>query len=191
MNIFNRLAFCAGFLVCLSGCLRTSLTSTAVAPKVFNLAAANRNPLHLEVSLAEPTSSLGNQYVLIAIPFGRIDSDNVIVLVQRALYTKLALRGYTPLVSQPESNAFGANAQRLSVTIKDPQASAFDLLVTRHLSCSLDLKAQFSKQGSYRLGNGEGSFEHFGAFAFQKEMSLCFTRALDIALDQLLNDLRM
>ena len=191
MNPFNKLARIIVIVSSLSGCMKTNLLSTALPPKIFTLAATNRNPIHIQVVLLDPQPTIGNQYLLLGIPFGSIESDNVTVLVQRALYTKLAVKGYTPLVDQSSGSVFGADAPVLAVRIQNPQASAFDLLVTRHLSCSLDLKAELSKPGGIRLGKGEGTFEHFGAFAFQKEMSLCFTRALDLALDRLLNDLRI
>lgn len=191
MNHFKALLVSLGTATLLTACLKTDLSSPPLDARVFRLAAASARPIHIEVTSESPEANLGHQYLLFAIPFGRITSDNVSMVVQRALYSKLALRGYTPLVNQSARSGFGAAAATLKLQIHDPQASAFDLFFVRHLSCSLNLKAQFSKQDSERRADASGTFDDFRAFAFEKEMSLCFTQALDIALDRLLNELRM
>lgn len=185
MSAFRILTLIA-LLIPAPGCLSSELSNPPLPPKIFELAAANRRPLHVRVKLAEPGHSLGHQYLLIAIPFGRVRSDNVELIVERALYRSLSLRGYTPLLDQEPSAA-----PVLSVQLVEPQASAFDLLLTRHLSCSLELKGQFLSEDKQRDGTGRGGYEQFAAFAFEREMSLCFTQALDIAIDRLLNDLRI
>lgn len=182
------LGFCA---LLISGCVSTQITSPPLDPKVFQLAALNQNPIHLDVSAAAPDRKLGHQFVFIGIPFGEVESKNLNAIVQRTLYQKLALRGFTPIVGRPLSTDFSATAPSLDVLIDSAQASAFDMLVTRHLSCSLDISAQLSKSDMRREARGTGTFEHFGAFAFERELSLCLSEALDRATDQLLNDLRI
>lgn len=177
--------------LCCAGCMRTTLRAPAPKPQVFELAALNRNPIHLVIAPADKQNSLGHQFLLLGIPFGAVDSSNLDLLIQRAAYEKLTLRGYTPIVGPISAGSTTSAAPALYIRAQNAQASAYDLLVTRHLSCSLDLQASLDRSDAPRRAIGSGSFEHFGAFAFQRELSLCFSEALNQALDTLLLDLRI
>ena len=190
MQFFRALAYTATFLA-LSACLRTELSPKPVPSSVYSLAAANQNPLILKISSSELDESLGHQYLLVGLPYGQVQSKDLESLVQKALYPKLALRGFTPVVDPPEQNAFSKNAPVLEVDIKNAQASAFDLLVTRRLSCSLELQAELNRSSIPRQAQAQGDFEHFGAFGFEQELSLCFSRAMESALDNMLGELRL
>lgn len=171
--------------------MRTQLQSQPLQAKVFELAAANRNPIRLQVSSVSD-SSLGHQFMFIGIPFGSVESQQLDVMLKRATYQKLALKGFTPVINSSDKvlpNMFGAGAPELSLVVHGASATAYDLLVTRWLRCSLQLSAQLSNATGSSEVRSEGTFQHLGAFAFERELSLCFARALDTALDNVLGDL--
>ncbi len=188
-----------GLLLSLAGCMSTKIGSQPIKPKVFELAALNRNPIKLVVS-APADASLGHQYLLIALPFGQVEASDLALMAQRAAYQKLALQGFTPVVGDERRPPIGsamlspqwiAAPPALNISVEQASASALDFLVTRRLSCSLELKTELSRSGIAQTVASSGSFIHFGAFAFEQELSLCLARALDGALDNAFRDLRI
>ena len=186
-----------GLCLSLAGCVSTRLGSQPIQPKIFELAALNKNPIELEVESAVD-SSLGHQFVLVALPFGQVEARDLAVMTQRAAYHKLALAGFTPVIGKrPPIEAAAMlspqwiNPPELAIKVQDASASAFDFIVTRRMSCSVDLAAEFTRDGALQQAQGLGDFQHFGAFAFEQELSLCLAQALDSALNKVFHDLRI
>lgn len=175
----------------LSGCLRTSLSRPVLEPKIFELAALNKRPLYLQVLPYPGERSLGHQYFLLAFPFGRVVSDSVGEIVQKAAYSKLSVAGYTPVVDHQTDGTWAPGTPALEIEILSAQASAYDLLVTRHVSCSAELRAKLVAGDREREIHGNADADRYESFAFEKELSLCFSQAVERALDTVLDDLRI
>lgn len=144
----------------LFGCTTTSVETPAPPSHLGRLLAANNRPLSLEVIDDVGKAPVGFQYLLVAIPFGRITLDDAADHLRRALRTQLAMAGFSLEASE--------NIPSLRVKITEVELNAFDLLVTRRIRCHVKGSWAFGPHGEQQLSVAQSEF---ALYAFAPRLS--------------------
>lgn len=119
--------------------------------------------------------------MLVFIPLGRVAAGEVERMAEQKIFSRLILCGYKPLMVPAGTK--GA----LSIELGSARASAYDLLVTRKLSCSVELQAHTQHQVEPISSHKEASF--YRSKGFSPELSKCMDEALDLSVVDLLSKL--
>jgi hypothetical protein len=171
-------------LLALSGCASASIESRPLEPQIHELAAENSSVLATRITAPAPSDGIGFQFVLVALPIGRVAAGESSLMFSRLAYQKLALCGYRPIL-ETSSATSTTTTHILLLELDDLSASAYDLLVMRRLVCHVSIKAQF---GTTHL-DGAASKSMFRSTGFSKDLSACVKETLDIALHDVLSRL--
>jgi len=179
----------------LPACSQTSIGLGISTPALFRLASQGTKPVYLEVTGADsiPAKNLvaGHQYLLVFVPFGRIVVPAPLEDLYVMALSKLSERGYRthrlPASAGPEMQP------RLRLELLELDASGYDILFARRVSCALSLRASFLRKAdaSTLTITGEGHFSQFRRFAFKPELEHACNTALEIALQKVLDYLRL
>lgn len=163
-----------------AGCLRTPLASTPLSEPTFRLAALGQRPVRVTVIGPAAPRSVGHQFLMVAIPFGRIELSDPVKAVERAAFAELAVAGIRPVIGPA-----GAGLPTVELRLKDASVSAFDFIVTRRVAAAVTVEAALHRAGSpterivVERSGDSSSLERFG---FTPQLSAAFDDALHSAV---------
>lgn len=145
------------------------------------MAQTGTTAIAVDVRSTIDTKLLGFQYLLVAIPFGRVTAPHLAGLTAAASFSALALKGYRP-VQSPELSE--VPPPRLKIRITSAHASAYDLLFLRRISASIELIVTLEKNGvevaSY---SAYGSCGEFRTMGFEPQLRYCLEKAVHGAIN--------
>jgi hypothetical protein len=177
-----------GVLLChcllLTGCLQTKLTLPASQPAEQRIVRSASTPLALRMQLADtiaaPDETRGYQYLLFALPWGRVLTPGLASDFARCLQRELALRG------QYACADCVADPPLLELTTVS--INAYDFLFLRKMSVALEARlsrrvSRVEPEATQHVRILQASSSDFAAFAFAPQLSRVYHRAL-LALAQ-------
>jgi hypothetical protein len=159
----------------LSGCHTTHLKAPALSEDLIRLSRLNKHPLSLTITGADQQTTLGRQFLFIAIPFGTVYSPSPRELIFSSLYTYLTTKGarITPGTS---------TLPALAIHVTDLTVHAYDLLLVRRLSADILLEATYTNElGTVTKMMLHGSASEFNARGFEPQLTKVLHRALEDA----------
>jgi hypothetical protein len=168
-------------------------------PEIERLAAINGVSLGLVIAPIEE-SKLGNQFVFGALPLGSITLPDIELGTREQFYKELAIRGFRPLTGLSIKDA---PEQVLLVTVQSLALNGFDLLLTRRISCALQLNAQLrtpsslQQESPLRYGTviREATITHressYARYAFAPDLSKTLVTCFEVGAKRLLHELRL
>ncbi len=170
------------------GCLTTPLTFEGLDMDVLKLAKSNNNLINLNVD-GNINSKLGNQYLFLVIPFGRIELETPKKRIMSTAYKSLSLLGYFPRLTKFKEIP---NVPELKIEVNEISLSGFDLLIYRKISGRISVKATLSLPGKPSKSVvvlTEDS--RFSRYAFKGELQRFLDRLLDQNITEVLDELRL
>jgi hypothetical protein len=124
-------------ILLLTGCAITPLSPPEPLPNIEQLASVNTKPIMVSVaSKVSEQDDVGSQYLLIAIPFGRVQMQKPETHVGIELYEQLAIRGFVPILEKVEN----PQIKHLHVVIERVDVTAYDFILGRRVSATVQLK---------------------------------------------------
>ena len=162
----------------------------ALGKEVFELAASNPAPIFVEVEMSGSKSPevlpegpvlVGHQYLFIVFPFGNVRLGSPADSVMASTYQQLTVRGLKPITSK--SHVFGP-LPTLRIKVASLSLSAFDLLVTRRVTSSIEGTAiLLSPSGQVVWQRDfEGHSAEYRRYGFQAELEKSLLESLESAL---------
>jgi hypothetical protein len=166
------------FLISLgvNSCVRTGLTADPAPRSLSKLAHLNNRPIRLEVEAPQSPISLGHQYLLIVIPFGRITLEEPKKYIFNLVYEDLVLKGFSPVTAH-------GTKRELRVKLESMNATAYDLLFIRLVRCSVDLDINFN--GLHFIAQGSAS--SFRRYGFKPQIEELLKAASKDAMQDMLS----
>jgi hypothetical protein len=146
------------------------LPSTAPAPEAVRLATLARRTV-LTSFRCDHERYLGHQYLLMAIPFGRISLESPADTIWSHLYTEAALLGVNLIQTQNPTSA------ELEITCSELSLTAYDLLFTRLLHGSIVLEVQYKLNGltADLVSDHDSEFRSYGLYP---QLNRLYTRLM-------------
>lgn len=180
----------------LLGCLRTELTSPSISNSHFKLAALAPKTIKLLVNSAvADNQTLGNQYLLLLIPFGQIHLDSPRQNVLRRAYEELSIRGYKPIIvsSLEQDSSSQTMAPTLELNLNSLSLTAFDLLFLRRISSKLTLQGRLLSSRAEGLDRAESerSESAFARLAFRVDLEPILNKNIEISVKEILDRLKL
>jgi len=171
----------------LVSCVATPLRTESLTDDVILLAASNRKPIYLDIKVQNSELTVGRQFLLMLIPFGRVYLPAPETFVSRAVYQELSLRGYKPIVDKD----IKLPAPRLIIELEDMDVSAYDFLFLRRVVAKTSLKGTFYHKDDKTVyyATSKGRVSHGSKYAFAPTLTHSLNKALKESVKKLLNEL--
>lgn len=181
-------------LLILTSCVKTNLQPTPVLDKVFELHQLNQKTLDVQITPNIHNLTLGHQYVFLIFPFGRIKSQISSDHLNNIFFTELVLNGYKP--NNPINNIDNFNTKvakpLLNINILNQQVSAYDFLVIRRISCSIELEANLTlPKNINRFALVSTNYSEFKTYAFQPQLEKVYNQCLTDIVAKTIKELRL
>lgn len=181
-------------LLILSACVKTNLNPPPVLGKVFELHQLNQKSLDVKIEPNIHNFTLGHQYVFLFFPFGKIKSQISSDPLNNLFFTELVLNGHkpnAPLKDLDNSTIKVANPL-LEVNILSQQVSAYDFLVIRRISCSIELEARLTlPKNIERLALVSTNYSEIKTYAFQPQLEKVYNQCLVDIVSKTIQELRL
>ncbi len=164
------LAACCLFFL---GCSIAALRAPNDDESFIRLSRANGRPIQLRLTYQPLSPRLGHQFVLLLLPFGRIELEQPENFFLKYAARSMAITGYSP--------SAGPNLPQLHVEIIEASLTAYDLFFVRRIAAHLMARATLlSRQGEI-LSAAECRHEaaSYEPFAFEPELSALYGRAAE------------
>ena len=172
----------------LTGCVQTAMSVRMPPSELARLLEVNNYPLTVALQGAID-DTIGNQFVLIGLPLGAISGAEAAEIFQHELTTQLALAGFSPRLAAIDSSI----DPHLSITFEQVTLHAYDLLLTRRISCTLLVRGALTMPeqrttGPLRAAAVQWESSEHERFAFGEQLGKAFRRCASATARQLLSD---
>ena len=170
----SLLLLCFSWLV---GCTNTVLNPACDLTGARKLSALSSRTVQLIVHAPESPHALGHQFLLVGIPFGSVSLEDPARTVFERAYQELALRGWRIR----ESDSAPAT---LDLWVKELEATAYDLIVTRSLRAVAVLSLHVHGPDGRTIKSCETAdrASEYARFGFAPQLTHVLERAIDKAL---------
>ncbi|HMO02327.1 MAG TPA: hypothetical protein PKD37_06265 [Oligoflexia bacterium] len=177
-------------LIFINGCVKTPIQYNSVISKEELNSFINKGgyrPLNFIYNGNRNFSKIGNQFLLIALPFGAIQINDLENEIKTALATELLEKGFS-IAENDEQLLDAIEITPLKITV-----SAYDLLLARKLECQTAFEMRLLKTNGEEVNKTKSSVKlsQFRIYGFSKELSQIFSQCLTTSLRQGLNDLNL
>ena len=166
--------------------MRTEIRAPELDPSLSRLSSSAKREIGLTVnSKLKVSDSIGNQYLMVLIPFGSIKTGGAKHILTNSALEKLSLLGFKPKLSDNMSQ------NSLTLYINDIKLTAYDYFVVRKILCEIDVTGELRDSSGQviRLSSQKVTESSYKKFAFRPELEYSFRKAADKAVSLILNEL--
>ena len=157
--------------------MTTNISIDPPSAQLQRLEATSPMTARIALAIDDQPRSLGNQYLLIALPLGSVQIEHPRQLFTQFIRERFALAGIEAEIVNQEATA------DLTVSLHDISLSAYDLVLTRRLVATVELMVASPGVEGLVLSESATEFRQFG---FEPQLKPLLVEALRAVCDRLL-----
>lgn len=179
--IIMRLLIYSSILIFVLACQATIIEPSPLSSQSLELAQSSQRKISIHIQ-SEVSSIIGYQYALIILPLGQISFKDAKASFYASLVEELAIRNIAIATNQSQS---------LILKIKKISISAYDLIIVRRISCTIELESVLLNQDKQALGTWRTihNYSDFYKLAFESEINQVFNTTIQETINQTLDGL--